>query len=537
MSSGSSSEHEAQAALPAPAVHKSLPAPETGQGSGFTKWIVLLVILLAAGAAVWKIRSNTAEQTAQANRLSAAGDRPTPVLVDVVQKKTMPIYLTALGTVTPYYAVTIKSRVDGQLMSVNVREGQTVRKGQVLAQIDSKPYEATVAQAQGQLTKDQATAANAQAEAGRYTALYQAGVVSKESQQTQLSSSGQAQGTLEADRAAIQAAKVNLGYTRISSPIDGTVGLRTVDPGNIVHASDASGLMLVTQLHPITVVFTLPEDQLPQVLKLSRNGVKLAVEAYDRSETNHLATGSVLTVDNQIDTTTGTVKVKAVFDNKDGALFPNQFVNVRLILEQRQNAVVIPAAALQTGTQGNFVYVVKDGQPPAGPGGGGGGARRQPPAGAAGAPGTGGGAGAQGAGGPGGGAPQGPPRYVVSTPVKVDVTEGTQVIISEGVSPGDQIVIDGQEKLKNGSRVSLGRGAGAPGVRGGANGAGGGAGSGGGRSASDNATPGGPAGAGAAAGAHGQGATGTGKRGDGTGGPRGAGAGGGRSQGTGGPRP
>jgi len=536
MSSGSSTEHKSQAALPSPATHKSLPAPETSHGSGLTKWIVLLVILLAVGAAVWKIRANTAEQTTQANRLTAAGDRPTPVLAEIVQKKTMPIYLTALGTVTPYYAVTIKSRVDGQLMSVNVREGQTVGKGQLLAQIDPKPYEATVAQAQGQLTKDQANAANAQAQASRYTALYQAGVVSKESQQTQISSSGQAQGTLEADRAAIQAAKVNLGYTRISSPIDGTVGLRTVDPGNIVHASDATGLMLVTQLHPITVIFTLPEDQLPQVLKLSRNGVKLAVEAYDRSEATHLATGTVLTVDNQIDTTTGTVKVKAVFDNKDGALFPNQFVNVRLILEQRQNAVVIPAAALQTGTQGNFVYVVKEGQPPAQLAGGGG-AGRQRPAGA-GAPAAGGAAGAPGAavGGPGGGAPQGPPRYVVSTPVKVDVTEGLQVIIAEGVSPGDVIVIDGQEKLKNGSRVSMGRGTGAPGGRGGANGGGAGTG----KSAADSATPGGPAGAsgaGAAAGQHGQGSTGAGKHGDGSGKPRGEGAGGGSPQGTGGQRP
>jgi multidrug efflux system membrane fusion protein len=432
MSSAQLTEHESNAGLPASEPPKVSLSPEEPTGSSARKWIVILVVLLAVGGAIWKIRDNRTQQDAQSAKMAAMGDRAIPVMVQTVQQKTMPIYLTALGTVTAYNTVTIKSRVDGELLQVNVREGQAVRKGQLLALIDPKPYEAVVAQAQGALVRDQANAANASAEAARYTALYQAGVVSKESQQTQVSGAGQAQGSIAADEAAIQAAKVNLAYTRITSPIDGVVGLRQVDPGNIVHAADTTGLLVVTQLQPITVIFTLPEDQLPQVLELTRNGKRLAVEAYDRSQTTHLASGSLLTVDNQIDTTTGTVKVKAVFDNKDGALFPNQFVNVRLILQDRLNAIVIPATALQTGTRGNFVYVVKEGEPPA----------RENAASTDAAPGS-----------ARTGKQNGPAHYVEAQQVKVDLTEGSQVILLEGVNAGDQIVVDGQEKLRDGSKV------------------------------------------------------------------------------------
>jgi multidrug efflux system membrane fusion protein len=405
------------------------PAPP--KGSAARKWIVLLVIVAVVGAAVWKIRRNAKEQDSVQQIMAAQADRPTPVQVSAVQQKTMPIFLTALGTVTAYNTVTIKSRVDGQLMEVPVREGQAVRQGEVLAQIDPKPYQAALEQAQGQLVKDQANAVNARAQAERYQALLQAGVVSKESQQAQTSFAGQAEGSIAADQAAIQAAKVNLGYTKILSPIDGVVGLRQVDPGNIVHASDTNGLLVVTQLQPISVIFTLPEDQLPEVLKRTRGGSRLAVEAFDRAAQRHLANGSLLTVDNQIDTTTGTVKAKAVFDNRDGALFPNQFVNIRLILQEKPNAIVIPAAALQTGTQGNFVYLLKEGQPPANlvekkrdtdmP------------------------------------VPQLAENqtnyYVEARTVNVELTEGAQVILNGGVNAGDQVVVDGQEKLKNGSKV------------------------------------------------------------------------------------
>ena len=459
MSSAQISEQETNTALPAPKPQISLPEPEKPKGSGFRKWIVVLVIALAVGAAVWKIRKNSQEQVTQGQRMAAMLDRPTPVQVAAVQQKTMPIYLTELGTVTAYNTVTIKSRVDGQLIRVNVTEGQAVHQGQLLAEIDPAPFQAALAQAQGQLVKDQANAVNAQAEAARYTALLEAGVVSKENQQAQVSTAGQAQGSIEADKAAIEAAKVNLAYTKITSPINGVVGLRQVDPGNIVHATDTTGLLVVTQLQPISVIFTLPEDHLQEVLQLTRNGRTLAVEAYDRSGTQHLATGKVLTVDNQIDTTTGTVKVKAIFDNKDGALFPNQFVNVRLILEQRPNSLVIPAAALQTGTQGNFVYLVHPGDPPANlqnnAGGGApqSGRRSRRASGAAdsgGAP-----AGAAGAGaGNGGGKQNQQPFWAEARPVTVDVTEGAQVILKDGVAVGDSVVVDGQEKLRNGSRVS-----------------------------------------------------------------------------------
>jgi membrane fusion protein, multidrug efflux system len=442
MSSASIKEQEPQIARPFAEPAKTLPSPESPKGGAVRKLIVVLVILLAVGAAVWKIRKNTEEQAVQSQKLQAAADRPVPVQTVLVQQKNMPIYLTQLGTVTAYNTVTIKSRVDGQLMTVNVREGQTVRKGELLVEIDPKPYQAALEQAQGQLVKDEANAVNAHAEADRYTALLQAGVVSKETQQAQVSTAGQAQGSIDADKAAIQAARVNVEYTKITSPIDGVVGLRQVDPGNIVHAADTTGLLVVTQLQPIAVIFTIPEDHLPEVLKLTRGGQKLAVEAYDRSGATHLASGSLLTVDNEIDPTTGTVKAKAVFDNKDGALFPNQFVNVRLILQEKPDAIVIPAAALQTGSQGTFVFVVKAGDAPA----------NQQDSGSTGvtpAP----HAGKGGAGADGGAGQNAPHFYVEARPVTVSLTEGTQVILSGGVNPGDPIVVDGQEKLRNGSRV------------------------------------------------------------------------------------
>lgn len=433
---------------------------ERTKGSWPRKLLLLAIIAAVVIFAVWKIRSNKAETDAVNNKTAAAANRPTPVLVTAVQQRTVPVYLTALGTVTPYNTVTLHSRVDGQLLKVNFQEGQTVKQGQLLLQIDPRPYQAAVDQAKGTLAKDVATLKNAQDEANRYTQLYQAGVVSKESQQAQVSSAGQASGSIQADNAAIEAAKVNLSYTSIYSPINGVVGLRQVDPGNIVHASDTTGLITITQVHPIAVIFTLPEDQIPQVQQAMK-GSKLKAEAYDRSDAHKLAEGTLLTIDNQIDTTTGTAKLKAVFDNADDSLFPNQFVNIRLIVQQRQNAIVVPSAAIQTGTQGSFIFVVRDGAgKPAGGGGkrggkGGGASAPAPAAGTADA-GTPADSGSKRGGAGGGqGAPQGPPKHVQAVNVKVDLTQGASSILADGaVHAGDKVVIDGQEKLADGSNVT-----------------------------------------------------------------------------------
>jgi len=391
-----------------------LPGSTTGQPARRKlprKTIVAIVILLIIAFIGWRVYSSKKAAAAAAQKAQEAANRPTPVLVATVQSRTMPIYYSALGTVTAYNTVTVKSRVDGQIIKVNFTEGQHVHKGDLLAQIDPAPYQAAVAQAEGQYAKDEAAVKNGQAEVARYTALFQAGVVSKESEQSQISTAGQAEGSLKADEAAIQAAKVNLVYTRITSPIDGVVGLRQIDVGNIVHASDTNGLVVVTQMQPITVVFTLPENQLPQVLQKLAAHQKLETDAYEASETNMLATGALLTPDNEIDPTTGMVKLKAVFPNTDGALFPNQFVNIRLILEERPNVTVIPAAALQTGSSGSFVYTVgKD---------------------------------AQGN------------DIVNPQPITTTVTEGTAMIVDSGLQAGQRVVIDGQEKLRAGSKVAV----------------------------------------------------------------------------------
>jgi len=400
-------QHEPPLELPPARNEDSEDAPPAKHSSRL--WIVILVLVVIGGLIAWRIISSHQQAAAAAAKAAAAANRPIPVLVADVQQRTMPIYYTALGTVTAYNTVTVKSRVDGQLIKVNFVEGQHVKKGDVLLQIDPAPYAAAVAQAEGQYAKDEAAVKDGQAEQKRYTALYDAGVVSKESEEAQISTYGQAAGSLKADQAAIQAAKVNLAYTRITSPIDGVVGLRQVDIGNIVHAADTNGLVVVTQLQPISVIFTLPEDQLPQVRQRLASGQKLEADAYDRAETTKLATGSLLTVDNQIDPTTGMDKLKAVFPNDDQALFPNQFVNVRLILEQRPNVLVVPAAALQTGTNGNFVYLVsKDdkGQ-----------------------------------------------DIVNAQPIVTTITEGSQMLVDSGLQAGQQVVIDGQEKLRAGAPV------------------------------------------------------------------------------------
>lgn len=450
-------------------------------------WLRVLILILVVGGAigfvVYRIVTNKPKEAAgPGGRRGGGAGQIVPVAFDVATLKTMPISLQALGTVTAYNTVTLRSRVDGQITRVNFTEGQRVKQGQLLIEIDPRPYAAALEQAKGNLVRDQANAVYAQAQAQRYNQLYQAGVVSKESTQTQESTAGQAVGTLAADKAAIDAAQVNLNYTRITSPINGVVGLRQVDVGNIVSASSTTGLVVITQVQPIAVIFTLPEDQIPQVFSHMRGGQKLVAEAWDRSNSQKLATGSLLTVDNQIDTTTGTAKLKAVFPNEGNELYPNQFVNIHLILENRPNSLVIPAAAIQTGTGGSFVYLIDrtkgqanpvagGGAAGAGRGGNGGGRNgggnangggaNAPAGGANTAAGPGspdanasGGAGGQRPGQASGGArPSNQNFPVQAVPVVVDSTQGTNVILKSGLKAGDQVVTDGQEKLQPGSRV------------------------------------------------------------------------------------
>jgi len=438
---------EKRAALPehaSPASTGISAAPPPSGRSWKRYLIVILVIVGFVAFVVWRIRGNKAADKQQEAKAAAMADRPIPVSYDTVQQRTMPIYLTALGTVTSYNTVTVKSRVDGQITRINFREGQEVKEGQLLIEIDPRPYQAALAQAQGNLIRDQANAKFADAQAQRYNQLYQAGVVSKESAQTQQATSGQSTGTLDGDRAAIDAAKVNLVYTRITAPISGVVGLRQVDIGNVIQANSSTGLVVLTQVHPISVIFTLPEDQLPQVLSRTRSGQSLSVEAWDRANTTKLATGKLLTVDNQIDTTTGTAKLKAVFDNHENQLFPNQFVNIRLITENRPNSIVIPAAAVQTGSSGSFVYAIDTDHPvdarsstaDAASGTNSSAHKRKTSSSDAAA-----------------NVASQTAYPVVAKPIKIDLTEGNLVILSSGLSQGEKVVTDGQEKLKDGSKV------------------------------------------------------------------------------------
>lgn len=488
----SASEH------PVSSSHPALPDHASPSSTGLTNdasqhpeepkkggsWLRVLILILVVGGAigfvVYRIVTNKPKEAAGpgGRRGAGAAGQIIPVAYDVATLKTMPISLQALGTVTAYNTVTLRSRVDGQITRVNFTEGQRVKQGQLLIEIDPRPYAAALEQAKGNLTRDQANAVYAQAQAQRYNQLYQAGVVSKESTQTQESTAGQAVGTLAADRAAIDAAQVNLNYTRITSPINGVVGLRQVDVGNIVSAASTTGLVVITQVQPIAVIFTLPEDQIPQVFSHMRGGQKLVAEAWDRSNSQKLATGSLLTVDNQIDTTTGTAKLKAVFQNEGNELYPNQFVNIHLILENRPNSLVVPAAAIQTGNGGSFVYVIDrtkgQANPVAGGGaagagrGGNGGGRKAANAngdanaatGANTAAGSGspdanasGGAGGRAGQASGGARPSSQNFPVEVVQVVVDSTQGTNVILKSGLKAGDQVVTDGQEKLQPGSRV------------------------------------------------------------------------------------
>jgi multidrug efflux system membrane fusion protein len=317
---------------------------------------LLFVTLLIAAIAWFAGRERRTNPPAQANAIAAPS---IPVVVAKARRGDLPIFLNGLGSVIGYYTVTLHTRVDGELLRVAVREGQIVQAGDLIAEIDPRPFQVQLEQAEGQKERDQATLANAKIDLERYRILYAQNSVPEQQLATQASTVSQLEAAVKSDQGLVDSAKLQLIYTRITSPINGRIGLRQVDPGNIVHASDTNGLAIITQLQPITVLFSLNQDDVPPVMKKLQRGATLAVEAYDREMKNKIATGSLLTVDNLADQTTGTVRLKAVYANSDNSLFPNQFVNARLHLDTRRGVILIPTPALQRGPQSTFVFVVK----------------------------------------------------------------------------------------------------------------------------------------------------------------------------------
>src|SRR3984957_78209 len=340
------------------------PSPGKPKKRGILWVLLLLIIAGVAGYAVWKAGQPAANPQGQGGRGGRKGARgggglgPVPVVTAGVKRADLPVYLNGLGNVTAFYTVVVKSRVDGQLMKVNFNEGDLVKQGQILMEIDPRPYEVQLQQAEGTLAHDQALLDDAKLDLTRYQTLLDQDAIPKQQLDTQKALVGQYTGSIKQDEANVNSAKLNLTYAKVPAPITGNVGLRLVDPGNIVHASDANGMVVITQLQPIQVQFTIPEDSLPAVLKKMRAGVHLPVDAYTRDNATKLATGEFQTVDNQIDSTTGTAKLKAVFKNTDLTLYPQQFVNIKLKVDTLTQKLVVPGVAVQNGQQGTFVYTV-----------------------------------------------------------------------------------------------------------------------------------------------------------------------------------
>src|SRR5271167_1501472 len=374
------------------------------------RWLFWVLLVLAIiGAVVWYYpRPENQPKTGGRNQFGG----PVPVGVATVQKGNMPVTLTGLGTVTPLATVTVKTQINGYLTEVAFQEGQMVKKGDFLAQIDPRPYQVALEQAEGQLAKDQALLKNAQLDLVRYNTLVAQNSVATQTRDTQVSLVAQDQAAIKTDQAQVDAQKLNLAYAHIVSPVTGRVGLRQVDAGNYVQTSDPNGIVVVTQLQPISVIFTLPEDNLPDVLKQLHAGAELAATAYDRTGTTKLDTGMFETVDNQIDTTTGTVKLRAIFNNPQEILFPNQFVNVKLLTDTLHNVDIVPTAAIQRGAPGTFVYLVQ------------------------------------------------PDHTVAVQQVKLGPTDGQHVVILAGLEPGQSVVDDGADRLKDGAKIMLAAGQG-----------------------------------------------------------------------------
>ena len=362
----------------------------------------LALFALAAVCAFFSACSGSADGKQQ--KAQAAGPRSVSVAIAQVQRQDVPVYLSGLGAVTAFNTANIKSRVDGQIMKVNFREGQNVKQGELLIEIDSRPFQVQLEQMQAQLFRDQAQLRDAKLNLERYTSLIPSGSIAQQQVDTQKALADQLEGTVRTDQAQIDNARLQITYCHITAPFSGRIGLRQVDPGNIVHASDSNPMLILTQLQPIAVIFTLPEDVLPNVSKHMQQGA-LEVDARSRDDQTKLASGKLLTIDNQIDPTTGTAKLKALFANADNQLWPNQFVNADLLLEIRKNSTVVPTAAILRGPQGTFVYAVN------------------------------------------------PDKTVQDRQVTVSLTQGDTTIITAGLNPGDTVVTDGQDKLQRGSRI------------------------------------------------------------------------------------
>src|SRR6266446_436207 len=400
----------------------SMDLPEPGTRSAATTapsksrlWLwVLIISVIAAGGWFYRSSRNASQAadppaTGAANKSKggpSAGNFVVPVVVATAQRGDLPVYFNGLGTVTAFNTVTVRSRVDGQLISVAFKEGQFVHEGDLLAQIDPRPFQVQLEQALGQLAKDQAQRRDAEVNLERFKLLFKEGVIPQQQLDTQAALVGQFDGAIVSDQAQINNAKLQLTYSHITAPISGRVGLRLVDAGNIVHASDTNGLLVITQLQPISVIFSLPQDQLPQVMTKLRSGTQLPVEAFDRDDTAKIATGKLQTIDNQIDVTTGTYKLKSIFSNEDNALFPNQFVNVHLLVDIKRGLTVVPAAAIQRGPQGTYVYAA------------------------------------------------GSDNTAKIRTVTIAQTTGDSVGLRAGLNPGDVVVIDGQDKLQDGTKIN-----------------------------------------------------------------------------------